>query len=534
MDIIQLIHGWQFFRPFFKDLETWSSWETFLKTLFGLPLAESELPLLKECTGLDCEPSKPFNECLVLAGRRSGKSSIAALLAVYVALFGDWPRHVSRGERPVVFILAVNKAQGQIIKAYIEALLDLNATFRGAVSRILAEEIELKNGVTISIRACNFRSLRGHTVICAILEELAFWRYELESANPDREVLTALKPALSTVPGSLLVGISTPYQKSGVLYEKFQANFGKADGPLIWRAPTRTMNPTISIETIRQAFAEDPEGAAAEWGAEFRTDISTFIDSKIIEAAVIPGRTVIPWSADKTFYGFIDASGGRSDSFTAGISFWDAERKKVVLTNLQEVRPPFNPAGVVETFSKILEEYRIHKVEADSYGGEWIASAFKEQGITVLPSKRSKSEIYLELLPMLNSGAAELLDNKRLVGQLKSLERRARGSGKDLVDCFYPGGHDDLINAGAGSLVMAGEKRATRKGRVYWPGRVSWAGSLAVPAAGGSQPAGPDPGALVKAIPPVKRRVFVSGRRQSISPDELKSAFERLTKAPDG
>ncbi len=537
MDIVQLIHGKNFFRPFFKDPETWTAWETFLKTLFGLGLATSEIPLLRECTGLERGPAKAFNECYIIAGRRSGKSTIAALLAVYVSLFGDWPRHVSRGEKPVVIIVAVDKNQARIIKSYIEALLDLNATFRAAVSRVLAEEIELKNGLTIMVKPASFRALRGWTIVCAILEELSFWRYELESANPDREVLNALKPGLASIPGSLLVGISTPYTKAGVLFEKFKTNFGKADGPLIWRAATRTMNPTIPIETIGQAYADDPAAAAAEWGAEFRTDISTFIDPAVVEAAIIPGRVVLPWIPERQYHAFIDASGGRSDSFTMAISFFDAapERKKVVLANVQEVRAPFNPAGAVEAFSKILEEYQIRKVEADSYAGEWVVSAFKEQGVTVLPSKRTKSEIYLELLPLLNSGAVELLDNKRLVGQIKSLERRTRGSGKDLVDCFYPGSHDDLINAGAGALVLAGEKRITRRGRVFIPGVVSLAGSLAGPAAAEPKAelqAGGSPAAILTEPKAFKRRVFFPGR-QSIKPDELMGAISKLTRRDD-
>lgn len=553
MNIIQLIHGKQFFRPFFKDPETWSSWSTFLKILFALPLDDSELPLLKDCTGLERGPSKPIGECYIIAGRRSGKSTMAALLAVYVSLFGDWPRHISRGEKPVVIIVAVDKNQARIIKSYIEALLDLNATFRAAVSRVLAEEIELKNGLTIMVKPASFRALRGWTIVCAILEELSFWRYELESANPDREVLNALKPGLASIPGSLLVGISTPYTKAGVLFEKFKTNFGKPDGPLIWKAPTRTMNPTIPMETIGQAFAEDPESAAAEWGAEFRTDISTFVDPQTVEAAVIPGRVVLPWIPERQYHAFIDASGGRSDSFTMAISFFDADpkRKKVVLANVQEVRAPFNPANVVETFTTVLAEYRIQKVTADCYAGEWVTSAFKELGLTVLPSKRTKSEIYLELLPLLNSGAVELLDNKRLVGQLKSLERRTRGSGKDLVDCFYPGSHDDLINAGAGALVLAAEKRITRKGRVYIAGRFVGQPEPVQdikqqPTAGGSiNPQGPvdpraQPGAQVVPgedasekkpyVGPRRGRIFIagSGRPKKYRDMEFENAFREL------
>jgi len=72
-------------------------------------------------------------------------------------------------------------------------------------------------------------------------------------------------------------------------------------------------------------------------------------------------------------------------------------------------------------------------------------------------SERNKSELYLEFLPIVNSGKVELLDSKRLVEQLCSLERStARGTGRDTVD--HPSGpnwHDDVANAVAGALVLA-------------------------------------------------------------------------------
>jgi hypothetical protein len=78
-------------------------------------------------------------------------------------------------------------------------------------------------------------------------------------------------------------------------------------------------------------------------------------------------------------------------------------------------------------------------------------------GIAYEPSERTKSQIYLEFLPLLNSGRVELLDNPRLISQLYALERRtSRGSGKDTID-HPPGGHDDVINAAAGALVLAAE-----------------------------------------------------------------------------
>jgi hypothetical protein len=75
-------------------------------------------------------------------------------------------------------------------------------------------------------------------------------------------------------------------------------------------------------------------------------------------------------------------------------------------------------------------------------------------GITCAVSERIKSDIYRELLPLLNSGRIELLDDPRLANQLTNLERRTARSGKDSID-HPPGAHDDIANSVAGALLAA-------------------------------------------------------------------------------
>ena len=77
--------------------------------------------------------------------------------------------------------------------------------------------------------------------------------------------------------------------------------------------------------------------------------------------------------------------------------------------------------------------------------------------VAVEPSERSKSEIYKEFLPLLNSGTVELLDVARLHAQLVGLERRTARGGRDSID-HAPGAHDDLANASAGVLVLAARR----------------------------------------------------------------------------
>src|SRR5690606_17615695 len=93
------------------------------------------------------------------------------------------------------------------------------------VQHLGRESIDLTTAVTIEIHTGSFRSTRGYTVCAALLDEVAFWRDE-DSANPDTEIIAALKPAMTTIPGSMLIAISSPYARRGALWNAYQNHFG--------------------------------------------------------------------------------------------------------------------------------------------------------------------------------------------------------------------------------------------------------------------------------------------------------------------
>src|SRR5262249_41747594 len=154
------------------------------------------------------------------------------------------------------------------------------------------------NRVTIEVHTASFRAVRGYTAVAAICDEVAFWRTE-ESANPDTEIIAALRPAMATVPGGLLLGISSPYARRGILWEAYRAHYGREDAPvLVWQAPPRAMNPNLDAAVVQAAYEADPTAAAAEYGAEFRRDIESFVAREAIEACVVPGRHGLPPAPD--------------------------------------------------------------------------------------------------------------------------------------------------------------------------------------------------------------------------------------------
>jgi hypothetical protein len=87
-------------------------------------------------------------------------------------------------------------------------------------------------------------------------------------------------------------------------------------------------------------------------------------------------------------------------------------------------------------------------------GANGHASSSASTGVNYEPSEKPKSERYRDLLPLINSGAVDLLEHDRLVTQLTSLERRTARGGRDSID-HAPGAHDDVANAVAGALVTA-------------------------------------------------------------------------------
>jgi len=126
------------------------------------------------------------------------------------------------------------------------------------------------------------------------------------------------------------------------------------------------------------------------------------------------------------------------------------------------LRPPFSPEVACKQFASMFKPYGIRKAQADRYAASWTTEQFQKHGITVTPVKMSKSQIYLECLPLFNSEMVELPNHKRLLSQLQGLERRVRSGGQDVIDHpQHSNAHDDLANSVCGSLMLAakGKKR---------------------------------------------------------------------------
>lgn len=431
--------------------ESWHVWRVLLIAAMGETLKDDERTLFTKLTGRAAEPGQTVEELWTVVGRRAGKTRAAATLGCYLVGLCDHADVLAAGERGVLPILAAATSQAERAFRHILGILQQSPQLSALIASATTDTIRLTNNIDIEVRPANFRTIRGITAVGAICDETAFWQIE-GSANPDTEILAALRPALATTGGPLVV-ISSPYARRGALYTTFRKHYGPGGDAqiLVAKGASRTFNPTLSQRLVVRAFEHDPAAASAEYLAEFRTDVESLLTREAIEACVNFGVLERPRIPGMAYLAFCDPSGGSSDSMTLVIGH--SEGDVAVIDVARERRPPFSPEAVTAEFAETLKAYGITKVTGDRFGGEWPRERFKAHGIEYRVADAPKTGLYLGLVPALNSGRVALLDLPRLTAQLTGLERRTARGGRDSID-HAPGAHDDLANAVAGSVHL--------------------------------------------------------------------------------
>jgi hypothetical protein len=405
-------------------------------------------------------PTKPVRSIILLAGRRAGKDRFLSAVACWrAALACDWSKYQSAGEGAVVILLGADRKQAAILRKYCRGLLQV-PLLKAEVVRDTDDLVEFKNGASLEIATNDARLVRGRSAIAILGSECCYWRVDEHSSSSDEEVVAASEPSLSMCEdGGLMMLGSSVYRKRGYMYRRYGELHGNDDDEdICWFATSPTMNPKLPMRVIEKALAKDKRKAEAEYLNIFRDDLSEcYPDDAIMQCTDRGIFERAPRSGVK-YFAFHDAAGGTGkDSFTLAISHREAT---YTLDAVRERKPRFVPAVVIGEYAQLLKTYRISEVHGDKFAGGFNEAEWKTHGIKFVPAEKTKSEIYLSLLPLLLAGRTRLLDNATLRSQLSSLERSGGSAGHERVDHpAHASAHDDVANAVAGALVLAAKPR---------------------------------------------------------------------------
>ena len=276
---------------------SWNFWRSVLAVLFNLPLTTEQEALVLRHAGRSRLFSNPPRELWLAVGRRGGKSRVLALIAIFLACFCDHSAVLAPGEVGVVLLCAPSVRQGRVLLGYVVGFLRSNPMLARLVLRETEYTVELTNGITIEVRSANFKTIRGFSVVAGLVDEVSFLQQE-DSAIPDTELLNAIRPAMGSIPNSLLICSSTPHAQRGELHKAYRQHFGNDDSNVaFFNADTLTANPSMDPRIIEQAFADDPAVAFSEYGnsgfVRFRTDVERLFTTEALDSCTDWDRPMI-------------------------------------------------------------------------------------------------------------------------------------------------------------------------------------------------------------------------------------------------
>ena len=160
------------------------------------------------------------------------------------------------------------------------------------------------------------------------------------------------------------------------------------------------LNPSLPQKVVDRAYERDASSAAAEFGAEFRSDIEAFISMEAIDAATFPSRLELPPVRDVAYHAFVDAAGGSGggDSMVLGVAHCEGD--VAVLDCIRERLPPFSPDEVVKEFAATLASYGLREVTGDRWATGFVPEAFQKwQGFPTRQASGRSPTSKKELLP---------------------------------------------------------------------------------------------------------------------------------------
>lgn len=468
-----------------------------LKAFYGLPLEGEELVIwsifqggatydkLGYVTSVTEVPYKPreYDVLNLYVGRRSGKTDMIISTAVaYEITLGGHKKYVKEGQEMKVPFIAQTAGDAQKNMNFIRlALQESPLLKKELLPDQVASEIRLVNGTIVEPLPASKSVGRGHAIPVWVADEMAFWRNEKDSANPDYEVVRAIDYAQLQFPHAKTFIGTTPWAEQGVAWDNFAAGTdgrklkcdvctqAKAsfcshplddrdefDGTLVIHASTAAMqNPVITKKRLIKIEKKDPEAFPRESLAQTLKSVAGWLNHDKVDLAVEAGvqkRKPVsgeePGKPRPQYVAAMDPA-FRKDTFAFTILHHDVQLG-LVQDYIEYWEPeggvPLAPGHILDRIKTVLDEYGLSNIYSDQYQLEALQQLAQDRGFSITGydfTGVSKAKIAGGFKVSLDESRVRLLDSELQTAQLKQLQRQTLQSGNVRI-AAPPGKHDDL------------------------------------------------------------------------------------------
>lgn len=476
------------------------------------------------------EVTKPYNNIVLIAGRRGGKTTITSCIIAYETYkllikyspqeyFGIMPEDDIR-----LTCISTSKETASELFNKVTGHLDRSEFFRryrltGTKSSMYLqtqrdiEKYGRNNRATISIHVapCSAKGVRGHGNVVIGLDEMAHFFEDEKSKGlvtgsdkNDRSIYNAVTPSIAKFKGTdgkfcgKIICISSPGVKSGKFFEEYERSFKKDCSDLLMiQTPSWELAPDLSSEYLRGKYNENPIVFRCEHGAVFDDRLKGWIeDPEVVRQNIVPNLKYKDRSSERVPH-FMGIDVGLKTDGTALVICHNVQeiiqgvRQSLVEIDYATVRYAsvekknhFIPEEIAEWIAGLTNKFYIVKGLMDQWYGMSIVPLLETKGLKQFEYKEfnenTNSIVFQNLLTHFISQTLRLPDEDRistvtnnstdtaLVSEILSLQ--AHQKSKYIISVSAPerdGAHDDLSSALSRAVLLASDYKSKGYGSKF-------------------------------------------------------------------
>lgn len=428
----------------------------------------------------DVTQVKIKNKINFIIGRRGGKSTLSAMLAIYCAIITNWKPYLQKTPFATVLVLSHSKEFSdeilEMLRSFIESspvlkrLINAKKKNTAGVMNLsvpfVVKDSIVYSRVQIKVGAASSKTTRGIAACAVICDEIAFWNLDENMKETDEKIMRAVRPATKQFgKKAFLIKLSSPGIKQGVLYNEY-LKWGKGNLPqsyAVFKAPSWVWNTILPKEEFIEEWDLDQDGFDSEYRANFVDSMSNFILPEFIDLAIIKGmgfRAPEGKKSQVVYRAAIDAA-FKKDHFTFSVvGHFENRIKQYILKGWEGTKKnPVKAKECAEYIRTICKEYGIDEVAADQFAFEPLREIFSQYGVTLIEKTFTptfKKQIFFNMKRLIHSQQIDLLDHEKLSKELKELVIEQAGNGQIKIG-HPPGGSDDYADSTAISAFLAVE-----------------------------------------------------------------------------
>jgi hypothetical protein len=467
----------------------------------------------KRCNYPDT-PDRPIKELVLVAGRRSGKSLVAACVIGYelykLVLLGNPSKHYGKPEQASIKVLNVAPTDEQAAIVYDATLTAIdhcpvlknrisNRT-QGYFNLFSDEDIRRgKNKASLSFitGGCSSDGLRGHDTIVCCFDEMGFFISNEASKFSGTEIYSALTPSVKGFAGDgKILCLSSPRAKYGKFYEQYEIGMSEKDSStLVFQVYSAMMNPDmLTSDDLKTDRRRNRNKFASEFGGEFSENICAWIDDpdEFLECVDKDFSPPSRGKSDIRYYAGLDL-GFKNDGtalcivhdedgiiildyakvwFSGASDVWTYEQSIYANCTKYKHRDRIRMEDIAEEIIRVHKRFPIVNGMMDQREGYGMLEILKQNEIGFFESVPSTTNLNSDIYDILKSLYADrllkLYNDPVLIPELMSLESMVTQGIKYKAVVESPdrtGCHDDLSEAFARAVYLCynDKKRSAKR-----------------------------------------------------------------------